>query len=124
MKSPTLIRNIGIGILVIVVIAGAYVFLVRGNTGSELLLTATSGPSPVAPGGSLPTGVAGIGSQDLREITTILNELKSISIDGALFENPAFRSLTDFHLEIAPQPQGRANPFLPGEGVKSAQPGR
>lgn len=124
MKSPTLIRNIGIGILVIVVIAGAYIFLVRGNTSNEPLLSAAPGTSSEVSGISPQVGVGAVGSQELREITTVLNQLKSISIDGALFESPAFRSLTDFHLEIAPQSQGRNNPFLPGEGVKSTQPGR
>jgi len=119
-----LMRNIGIGILVVVVIAGAYIFLVGDNSSTTALLTkdASSGSAPAT---TPQIGVSLGDSQELREITLVLNQLKSISIDdGALFESPAFRSLTDFHLEIPPQPQGRVNPFLPGEGIKTAQPGR
>ena len=56
---------------------------------------------------------------EVRDIVSILNQLKTISIDDAIFKDPAFMALTDFHREISPQPKGRANPFLPGEGVRS-----
>ena len=59
---------------------------------------------------------------EVRDIVLILNQLKTISIDDTIFRDPAFVALTDFHREISPQPKGRPNPFLPGEGVKSGAP--
>lgn len=40
-----------------------------------------------------------------------LNELKSISLDGAIFSNPRFNALVDFTEPINPQPVGKSNPF-------------
>lgn len=47
------------------------------------------------------------------EILTLLNDLKKLSFDEALFSDPRFRSLVDFSVEIAPEPKGKRNPFLP-----------
>lgn len=39
--------------------------------------------------------------------------LNTIRLDGSIFSDPVFVSLTDFGVVIPPQPSGRRNPFLP-----------
>jgi hypothetical protein len=40
-----------------------------------------------------------------------LNEIKTVSLDGAIFSNERFTTLVDFTEPIIPQPVGRSNPF-------------
>jgi len=53
-----------------------------------------------------------------KEILTLLIDLKSIELDGSIFEDGSFKSLEDFSLPIDPEPKGRTNPFAP-IGVQS-----
>ena len=46
-----------------------------------------------------------------REIVSILNQLKTVTIDPEFFQDPRFRRLVDFSVEIQPQPVGKENPF-------------
>ena len=48
-----------------------------------------------------------------RELVSLLLTLRSIELDGSLFEDPAFFALEDFGQDIAPEPVGRRNPFAP-----------
>jgi len=48
-----------------------------------------------------------------KEVLTLLIDLKSIELDGAIFEDASFKSLEDFSLPIDPEPKGRINPFAP-----------
>ena len=57
------------------------------------------------------------GSAAEQEILRILLDMRSIRLDSALFENPAFASLRDFGREIVPEPVGRTNPFTPTDIV-------
>lgn len=50
-----------------------------------------------------------------QELIGLLLELRSIQLDLSLFDNPNFRSLTDFSQELVPEPTGRSNPFSPLE---------
>lgn len=54
------------------------------------------------------------------EILELLRDLKRLSFDEALFRDPRFRSLVDFSVELAPEPKGRRNPFLPFVAVGGA----
>ena len=47
------------------------------------------------------------------ELLNMLKNLENIKLDPTLFQDPAFMSLVDFSRPLAPQPQGRNNPFLP-----------
>lgn len=108
--------------IVLVIIVGAYVFLVGDKKEETSLLVKNSAASDVQSSVETTSQLA-----EVREIVSILNQLKTITIDDAIFKDPAFISLTDFHREISPQPKGRPNPFLPGEGVRvisSGQSGR
>ncbi|HEX7724436.1 MAG TPA: hypothetical protein VF438_01720 [Candidatus Paceibacterota bacterium] len=78
----------------------------------------TSGSTPTA--GNLTAGstFGTVGSSELG----LLNQVKSLTIDTALFNDAAFRSLKDYSVAITPEIVGRPNPFapLPGEAVRSA----
>lgn len=48
-----------------------------------------------------------------QELITLLSQLRSISLDVAIFSDEQFHSLKDFSQEIVPEPVGRTNPFAP-----------
>lgn len=121
MGSSNIIKNAGIGVVVLIIIGGAYVFLVRDKKTESPLLTANA-PASGAPAQDIVDISNAPQLGEVRDIVSILNQLKTISIDDSIFKDPAFMALTDFHREISPQPKGRPNPFLPGEGVKSGAP--
>jgi hypothetical protein len=52
------------------------------------------------------------GSQGSATVSALL-DMRSLKLDGRLFDNPAFVSLIDTNKEIIPEPVGRANPFAP-----------
>lgn len=55
-----------------------------------------------------------------QTLLVTLAGLNTIHLDGDIFTDPVFISLTDFGVIITPQPAGRRNPFLPiGAGVRT-----
>ncbi len=54
----------------------------------------------------------GVGASG-QQVLALLGKLKAIQLDNEIFSDPTFQSLQDFSIEIAPQPIGRSNPFLP-----------
>lgn len=120
-QSSNTIKNIGIGVVTLLVVAGAYVFLVNDSTEDTQLLTVNS-PAGIGADASFNTAGSRVG--EAQEVVRILSELKLISIDANIFSDPTFITLTDFHREIPQEPFGRQDPFLPGEGVKSSVPGQ
>jgi len=83
------------------VVVGSGLFY-GGGSFAEEALTVTSG----ATGGDL---------------LGILSDLQQIKLDGTIFTDPVFQNLTDFSVEIPPEPISRPNPFLPiGQDVGSA----
>ena len=51
--------------------------------------------------------------EDSQIFITLLAALRSASFDLDFFNVPEFMSLTDFSVELTPQPVGRRNPFAP-----------
>ena len=47
------------------------------------------------------------------QLLTLLNQSRSITLNLSIFSNPVFGDLVDSNQPIAPEPVGRANPFLP-----------
>lgn len=47
------------------------------------------------------------------DLINLLTQLRSLTLDETFFDNPTFRGLSDFSVEILPQPVGRQNPFAP-----------
>lgn len=48
-----------------------------------------------------------------QEILATLNNLRTIRLNDAIFEDPLFLSLSDFGVTIPPIAAGRRNPFAP-----------
>ena len=94
------------GIIVAIVLAFILVyFYMSGGTPAASTLVAGN-----------PYGA--VGSAEL----SLLNQVRSLKIDTALFTDPAFRSLVDFSVAITPENVGRPNPFAPLPGVAASQP--
>ena len=58
-------------------------------------------------------GVSGTSTDAERELLRLLLDMRSIRLDGSLFEKPSFLYVKDFGKEIVPEPVGRKNPFAP-----------
>lgn len=48
-----------------------------------------------------------------QSLLTTLSNLRTMRLDTTIFEDPLFRSLSDFGVTIPPEPVGRRNPFAP-----------
>ncbi len=53
------------------------------------------------------------------QVLSWLSRLQSIKLDGQIFSDPDFATLQDRSVDIAPQPVGRPNPYLPTYGTGS-----
>ena len=58
-------------------------------------------------------GAARAQEESSQIFITLLAALRSASFDLEFFAIPEFESLTDFSVELTPQPVGRRNPFAP-----------
>lgn len=47
------------------------------------------------------------------KILAILQEMKNITLDTSIFTDPMFLNLSDFTVELTPEPISRPNPFAP-----------
>lgn len=56
------------------------------------------------------------------EILAFLTELKKITLNQEIFDDPLFQQLTNFSTELGTEEAGRENPFAKFEGGISAQP--
>jgi hypothetical protein len=56
---------------------------------------------------------------DGAQVIALLARLKAIKLNGQIFSDSHFTALQDWSVTIAPQPVGRANPFLPAYGAAS-----
>lgn len=57
------------------------------------------------------------------DLLVILANLKTLKLDDSIFNDPLFKNLKNFKIDLSPEPIGRANPFAPldGSGGKSSQ---
>lgn len=55
-----------------------------------------------------------------KDVVETLLALRSITLSGTIFTDPAFVALKDNGTQIIPEPVGRPNPFLPLAGTRSA----
>lgn len=90
LKNNTLVMGI---VAVALLVLGWYFFL--GSSG---------GSAPLTQGGASPVS---------QNLLVMLTNLKTVQLNGAIFSDPAFLSLSDFDVTIPPQPAGRSNPFAP-----------
>ncbi len=55
-----------------------------------------------------------------QQLVASLLALRSVSLTGTIFQDPAFINLRDFGTAIVAEPQGRPNPFAPLGSTPSA----
>ena len=85
--------------VLLLVIFGTYSFFFKKSPEEEAALvreTATPAESAV-----------------VREFLALLGTLNRLTLDTSIFGSPLFKSLRDESVELAPQTQGRENPFAP-----------
>ena len=85
-----------VAIVIVVFFAGVAWYMLAGTSGENPVLTSES-PASAPPG-----------AQDLVDS---LIALRTVSLDGTIFANPAFQVLHDLTTPILPEPVGRPNPF-------------
>lgn len=110
MKNKQTIKNIVIGLVVAILLLGAYAAITSESENS----TGTSSLSSLIGSGNF--GEVKESNTDLAnaEILRILGSIQNINLDDDIFKNPVFRELEDSRFTI-PKPViiGRPNPFLP-----------
>ncbi len=84
-------------IVILVVLGGGYFFFFK------------SSPTPTASLVSTTESNKFVG----QDILDLVNTLKTVSIDPAIFSGPLFQHLHDFTVAPEVQSQGRTNPFAP-----------
>lgn len=84
-----------IGLVVVIVLGGAYLFFFSGNSPETASVTEVSANN----------------AQD--KFTTLLAQLEPITFNTAVFSDPRFLSLRDLTTPVSAEPQGRADPFAP-----------
>lgn len=94
-----------LALVVIVILVGAAWWEFIGSSPTSILAT---------------TGTSATDTQDAQLISTLL-QLQAVSLNGAIFSDPAFLSLQDFTTQIISTPIGRPDPFAPvSAGASSA----
>lgn len=86
-------------VLLAVLVAAVVWYGLSGTTPPTTLLTTQSVSDQ--------SGVA-----DRGVVETLLT-LRTVSLSGTIFSDPAFMGLKDFGTQIIPEPVGRENPFAP-----------
>ena len=100
--------NITIVIFLVVFGVVGYLFLNREKAPESNLKSEVA----VSPSGE---PVSQALNQSNKQFLDNLSNLKAVTLDDSIFSDPAFVSLTDFGLTLAPEPKGRDNPFAPLE---------
>ena len=97
-------KTYGIIVAVVLVFVLVYFYMSGGTPASSTLIAGNS--------------FGAVGSSEL----SLLNQVRSLKIDTALFTDPAFRSLIDYSVAITPENVGRPNPFAPLPGMETSSP--
>jgi hypothetical protein len=103
------LKGIIIFAVIITIVILVYVFYFKGDAVDEGALTSSgAAPDAVSQTGEAPDPALG------EEFLVLLLNIQNIKLDGAIFEDPAFKSLQDSSIELVQDiPEGRPNPFAP-----------
>lgn len=82
-------------ILTLILAGGAYWYF-SSQEGNQPPLTMSSGENTVQ-----------------TQFKILVSELKNISFDTSIFDDPKFRALTDLATQVTPELSGRDDPFAP-----------
>ncbi len=99
--SP-LFRNLALALILALLVWLGYIIFFQED---EVLVSSSN------------SGVVNEAVRDGQEFLFRLQQVRSVKLNGALFEDPRFHSLLDIRQELVPETVGRENPFLPLEGV-------
>jgi hypothetical protein len=102
-----LIKKIIAGAAIVIVLFALYRIFFGGPEEAPLSSETPSG---------LPAGEEG-------DLLSLLLELRSITLSGAIFSDAAFQTLQDFTVNLVPEPVGRRNPFAPIGAASAANSG-
>lgn len=102
-----ILKNKTMIIVLAILLAGTTWYLLRDSAPEDQLVTENFS------GSTVPAE---------RDIVATLLQLRTVSLDGTVFMNPAFRALQDFGSQIVTEPVGRENPFAPTNTATSAAP--
>ncbi|MEK7228171.1 MAG: fibronectin type III domain-containing protein [Patescibacteria group bacterium] len=113
-------------IFAIVVVGLAIVIFVASTLGGKKGTPAPSANNPLSSStGVFPLpGAPASSSASSDEFSTLLSNIKHISIDTSLFDNAAYKLLRDYPVSLGSDIVGRANPFAPigSDGAPGVQP--
>ena len=95
--SP-LLRNLALALVLALIAWLGYVVFLKDD--EEVVSTANS-------------GVINEAVRDGQEFLMRLQQMRSIELEGAVLNDPRFKSLIDLRQDLVAEPVGRDNPFLP-----------
>lgn len=90
-----LLKNLLIALGLSIIIFVGYLTFIRDDGSSTHTQTATSATVEL----------------ETQQLLSMLNELKSLDVNGELFSDPLFLSLKDFREALGEEPSGRPDPF-------------
>lgn len=90
----SMLQNL-IAILGIVIIGGVGYYLYVSNSSLNSTTVSTANEASI----------------QAAQFLSRLNELKTLTLDDGIFNDPRFRSLVDSRADVMPVPIGRPNPF-------------
>jgi len=96
-------------IIVVVLVIGVALFMFKSMSGSS-----SAGSNLVNN-----TNNSFVETDSERKIMKLLKDVQSITLDNAIFKDPAFSSLRDFSRKIVVEPSGRDNPFDARIGIST-----
>ncbi|MEY2664852.1 MAG: hypothetical protein RIT04_660 [Candidatus Parcubacteria bacterium] len=107
---------------ILLVLGGVYYLYTSGNK-----TVSDAGLAPGSDTGSIDTSFATADVSDGSDLVTpdvlsILNKIRELRIDPAIFQDASYQSLVDFSIAIPPENVGRPNPFAPISGSVVSSP--
>lgn len=95
-------------IILMVILAVVFVVIMRGNSSAQKKSTTGLSSSVTVPLPGAPTSEIGN-----DEFSALLSRISRITINTALFKNPAYMTLRDYPVVLGTDLVGRTNPFAP-----------
>lgn len=104
-----------IKIFAIVALVIALIIVIASFVSKKSTVTPPVSGSPLS--SSAAAKVAGVPLQTtsapVSEFSSVLSSIKSIILDTAIFDNPAYKALRDYPITLGSDYRGRPNPFAP-----------
>lgn len=106
------IRNILIFVIIAVILALIYFFIIKASPNQGSLVSTPNTTLPDVNGSSASSNTPADTSAVAKDFVTLLLSVQSIKLDDAIFSDPAFNGLHDSSITLTPDAViGRPNPF-------------